>query len=180
MMDIFPLRMNVSSVFTAEGVLDEFTASVDNERGSLRLHGERFPADFSFTLETRRIMRSFKIPLAEGRIISGGFNPFSQLSGIQVGQRWRMQVFNPVAVLTGFGDRFVPMVVAVTGKETIIVDGAPVECFVVEAPNARAWVDGRGAVREQEVTLPVLGSLRIVRETVYDDEARRAARWKRF
>ena len=89
-------------------------------------------------------------------------------------------MFNPIAVMTGFGDRFVPMLVEVTGKETIVADRQAVECFVLEAANARAWVDARGAVRVQEVTLPMLGKLRIVRETTYDDEARRSARRKRF
>jgi hypothetical protein len=180
LLDIFPLRMTVGSVFTADGVLDEFTAKIDNDRGVMRLHGERFPSDFSFTLETRTMQKSFKIPLAEGRIISSGFNPFSQVADLHVGQRWRIQMFNPVAALTGFGDRFVPMIVAVTGKETIVAGGSPVECFVVQAPNAKAWVDARGAVREQEVTLPMLGALRIVREGGYDEEARRLARRERF
>lgn len=173
---ILPLRMIISSVFTADGILDEFTAKLFNNRGVMRLHGERFPSDFSFTLEMQTISKSFKIPLADGRIIAGGFNPFSQTADLQVGQRWRMQVFNPIAVLTGFGDRFIPMVVAVTGKETIIADGTPVECFIVQAPGARAWIDVNGAVQTQEVTLPGLGVLRIVRLRGYDEDACRTMR----
>ncbi len=180
LLDIFPLRMIISSVFTGDGMLDEFTVKIDSNRGVMLLHGERFPSDFSFTLETGTISKSFKIPLTQGRIISSGFNPFSQTTDLHVGQRWRVQMFNPVAVLTGFGDRFVPMIVEVTGKETIVAGGSLVECFVVQAANAKAWVDAQGAVREQQVTLPMLGTLRIVREGVYDEEARRVARRERF
>ncbi|MFQ5590338.1 MAG: hypothetical protein ACE5HE_04160 [Phycisphaerae bacterium] len=177
---LFPLRMIISSVYTADGTLDEFTVRMDNYHGSVRLHGERFPSDFSFTLETPTVFRAFKIPLTDGRIISGGFNPFAQIADVHVGQRWRMQMFNPVAALTGLGSRFIPMVVAVTAKETIAPHGSPIECFIVEAADAKAWVDLNGAVQEQVVTLPVLGTMRIVREQGYDEEACRAVRRGHF
>ena len=175
-LEIFPLRMTIDSVFTADGILDELTARFENSQGGMRLHGERFPSDFSFTLDSGPVRRSFKIPLAEGGLISGAFNPFAQINDVQVGQRWRMQVFNPVGVLTGFGDRFIPMVVEVTGEETIATSNGVVKCLVVQAAHAKAWVDAQGAVQVQEVTLPLVGRIRVVREAGYDDEARYKAR----
>jgi hypothetical protein len=86
-----------------------------------------------------------------------------------------MQVFNPVAALTGVKSRFIPMTVSVVGEETITTADGKRRCFVVEAPNARAWVDGHGVVHVQEITLPVTGPIRIVREAGFDDEARIAA-----
>jgi len=177
-LEIFPLRMSLASIFAEDGTLDDLTVLIDSHQGRIRLHGERFPSDFSFTLETGASPRpkTLKVPLARGDIISGAFNPFAYMDDVYVGQRWRQQVFNPVAALTGVGDRFIPMVVSVTGKEQIATDAGVVDCFVVEAARAKAWVDARGAVRLQEMTLPVVGKIRIVREAKYDAAARRRAR----
>ncbi|MDO8629233.1 MAG: hypothetical protein Q7R41_01965, partial [Phycisphaerales bacterium] len=86
------------------------------------------------------------------------------------------QVVNPIAMLTGVGDQFIPMLVEVTGEERITTTDGSVNCLVVESPNARAWVDARGIVQAQEMTLPVVGRMRIVRESVFDETARNAAR----
>lgn len=177
-LEIFPLRMSIASIFTEDGALDDLTVRLDSRRGEIRLHGERFPSDFSFTMEAGETgkLRRFKIPLAQGDIISGAFNPFANMENVHVGQSWRMQVFNPVAVLTGLGSRFIPMLVTVTGKEKIVTDAGIIDCLVVETGHAKAWVDARGAVQVQEMSIPVIGKLRVVRESVYDAEARHAAR----
>jgi hypothetical protein len=83
-----------------------------------------------------------------------------------------MQVFNPVAAVTGLGDRFIPMLVEVTREEKILRGGEEINCLVVESAHARAWVDEHGAVQKQEMTLPLVGRTRIVREAGYDDQAR--------
>lgn len=170
---VAPMRISADSVFTADGMLDELTVHLENADTDIRLHGERFHKDFSFNFQSGPIEKPFKIPLAEGRIISGGgFNPFASLTGVKVGQRWRMQVFNPVAAVTGFGDRFISMLVEVTGEETIFSGGEEINCLVVESTHAKAWVDANGAVQIQEMTLPLVGKTRIVREPGYDDQAR--------
>lgn len=173
---VAPLRMRIDSVFTAGGTLDEFTARVQSSLADLRLHGERFHADFSFTFDTGSTVRTFKLPLQNGSILTDALNPFAQLSGIHVGQRWRMQVFNPLAALTGIGDRFTTMLVEVTGEDSIVVDGQVVDCLVVEAPGAKAWVDARGTVQIQETTLPMVGRLRIIRQSHFDEQKRRLIR----
>ncbi len=176
---VAPLRITVESVFTAEGVLDEFTVRLEtagDAHASARLHGERFHSDFSFTFESGPIERSFKIPLVEGGMLSGAFHPFGQLSDLRVGRRWRMQVVNPIASLTGMGDQFIPMLVEVTGEERIAVPGGSVNCLVVESANAKAWVDGQGVVWVQEMTLPVVGTMRTIREQEFDESGYTAAR----
>ncbi len=172
---IVPLRVVVNSTFTADGLLDELHIELENPSAEVTLHGERFHADFSFTLETGPIERAFKLPLAEAGMITGAFQPFSQLTDLQVGQTWRMQVFNPVSALTGVGNRFIPMTASIVGEETIATADGDRLCLVVEAPNAKAWVDRRGVVHLQEITLPVAGTIRIIRESGFDEQARAVA-----
>lgn len=169
---ITPLRIIMDSVFTSEGILDEFTVLLENPDARLELHGERFHADFSFRLKWDTVEKLYKMPLSEGGLISGVVNPFSRLSGLRVGQRWRMQMFNPLAVLTGFGDRFTSVLVEVTGVEPLTVRGRTRDHFIVESPNARAWVAPDGSVPLQEVRLPFFGKLRISADEVVDEPRR--------
>lgn len=170
--EIAPLRVTVSSDYTVEGVLDEFTLRLETEETDLKLHGERFPSDFSFTFESGPMDRAFKVPLSSGGLFTGAFNPFSELGNLQVGKKWRMQVVNPVALLTGVGNRLIPLLVEVTGEERIATPQGVKNCMVVESPSAKAWVDADGRVQVQDVTLPVVGSLRIVRDAGFDDAQR--------
>lgn len=178
--NVTPMRITVHSVFTAEGLLDEFTLRLQNHSADVKLHGERFHADFSFTLESGPIEKTFKLPITSGDVVSGAFNPFSSLTNLHVGQRWRMQVVNPIACLTGIGRRFIPMLVEVTGEERITTPDGDHNCFVVESSHAKAWVDAHGAVIVQEMTLPIVGTIRMVRQAVFDNEARIAARKRRL
>ena len=176
-LDIAPLRLHVDSTFTAEGVLDEFHLRLtDPSLIPTELHGERFHSDFSFTFERGSMERTFKLPLTDGGMITGSFSPFTRLENIHVGQTWRVQVFNPICALTGLGNRFTSMLVKVTGEDTIESDGKWVTCLVIESRNAKIWVDPSGAVLAQEMTVPVLGKLRIVREANYDAQAKATAR----
>ncbi len=177
---IAPLRLVVTSVFTPDGLLDEFTVALARRGTDINLHGERFHADFSFELRHGPMTSTFKIPLTGGNLLGGGFNPFGQLTDLRVGQTWRMQVFNPVAALTGVGDRFLSMLVEVTGEETIATPTGYRRCFVVESQSAKAWVDERGAVLIQEMTLPLAGNFRIVLEETFDDRALTRARQETF
>lgn len=163
---IAPLRLLVTSVFTPDGLFDEFTVALARRGTNLNLHGERFHADFSFEFRNGPITSTFKIPLTSGDLIGGGFNPFGQLTDLRVGQTWRMQVFNPVAVLTGVGRPFSPLLVRVTEKTTLDQPTGAVECFVVKAAGVTAWVDESGTTVAQEVDVPLLGRLTIRAETL--------------
>jgi hypothetical protein len=80
-----------------------------------------------------------------------------------------MQVFNPMGKFMG-GDKFIPMIVRVTGKETARTRDGAVECFVVEAPNARALVRPDGTVVVQEAELPLGGKI-VIRDEPFDEKA---------
>lgn len=181
---VAPFRIEVKSVYASSGLLDEFTVRLDNVDANVELHGERFPAEFSFKLEGflygNRVWRLFKIPLIEGGVLSGSFNPFSQLTDLKDGQTWRMQVFNPLSLIAGIGPRFMPIVVSVTGRELLETDRGKIPCHVVESPAAKAWVDDRGVVHQQEIKLALGGKYRIVREPDFDEEAYDEARRHSF
>jgi len=179
--DIAPVRIATSFVFTSDGLLDELTVRVEDSDSAfpIRLHGERFHADFSFTLESGDAIRSFKLPLSEGGLIAGMFSPFPPLKDLEVGLRWRMQVFNPIAALTGIGDRFLPLLVNVSARERIRAGAWEGDCHRVEAGAVRAWVDDDAVVRVQEMTLPI-GRFRIVRLAECDAVAYSSARKARF
>ena len=177
---ITPLRINVYSVFTAEGTLDEVTVRVQNPDVDLRLHGERFHSDFSFTLEGGAVEKTFKVPLTDGDFLGGAFHPFSAMTDLRVGQRWRMQGLNPIAWVTGVGRRFLPMLIEVTGEERITTATGDHNCLVVESSDAKAWVDAEGTVWVQEVKLPMLGRLRIQREAEFDEPLRHRTRNRSF
>jgi hypothetical protein len=173
---IAPLTLTIESVFTAEGMLDEFTVRIPRKGVDMKLHGERFHADFSFELDTGYGRRhTFKLPLSESGLITSGFNPLAGLSDLHVGQTWRMQVFNPVSAVLGVGDRFIPLLVEVTGEETINTVDGPTVCLLVETnTGTRAWVSPDGIVHRQTAALPVGGALTIVREHFDDDDYRAA------
>lgn len=175
-LDLAPLRVTASSDFTAEGVLDEFTLRLETEQAEVKLHGERFPTDFSFRLESGAVDQAFKVPLSDGSMISGALHPLAEMRELRVGTKWRMQVVNPLALLTGMGSRFIPVLVEVTGEERIPTPRGDRNCMVVESPSAKAWVDSDGRVQIQEVTLPLGGSFRLVRQDGFDDVARSEAR----
>lgn len=175
-MGFAPVRILVVSVYTAQGALDEFTVTLNAHGIDMRLHGERFHAAFSFTLETGTMDPTFKVPVTDGAVIGAAFNPVADFTNLRVGQRWRMQVVNPLACLTGLGKRFTPVVVEVTEEAVLELDDGKHNCLVVESPNVKAWVDANGATLMQEITLPILGKTRIARESRFDEMARSVAR----
>ena len=64
----------------------------------------------------------------------------------------------------------VDVLVKVTGAESIVTTEGKKHCFIVESPASKAWVNGRGEVLVQESTLPVIGKIRIVRESGFDED----------
>lgn len=175
--DVAPLRLLVASTFTAKGELDELTIVMENSEHQFRVHGERFDTDFSFTLDSGDSRpKSFKVPLSGGSMVTAAFNPFSTLTDLRVGQRWRVQVINPLSAFVPVGDKFFRVLVEVTGEERIKTIGGEVNCLVVESPNMKAWVDKTGAVVKQEMTLPLIGAMRIERASGFDKDAMNAVK----
>ena len=187
----FPLLgralIEVDSAFTREGKLDEFDLSVwadgipfetiiernsGQNRGQIHVQGGRFASVYGFTLHAGPMWETFKIPASQAGLIGDVFRPFATLPDLKVGQSWRMQMVNPLAAASGLGDRFITLLVRVTRRQTITTtDGRKVDCLVVEAPNVKAWVDDDGVVWEQQVELPIGGTI-TARAEPYDLQAR--------
>lgn len=166
-----PSHVEIRSSFNLSGQLDEIDIAVLGQWNPIRIHGERFHKEFAFRIDAGVFRQAFKIDLAMAGTFSDVFRPFDAMPELRVGQSWRMQVFNPVAVVTGAGDRFVQKVVRVTAREVIELNGSVRDCFVVEAPNVKAWVECRsGLVLVQEIALPVGGTFSVKFEE-YDPQA---------
>lgn len=159
-----PFRFDTHMTLRADGLLDEFTLFVRGPAFSVDLHGERFHSDFSFELSTGAMTRNFKVPIAKAGMISGAFSPIAQLDEVEVGQRWRMQVTNPLNTLTGMGDPFISVVVEVTGLEDISTYVGTIPCHIIESPMVKAWVSEQGTVMRQEITIAGAGSYTIEAE----------------
>ncbi len=171
-----PTLLEIDSGFTADGKLDEFRLEILGQGMPIEVEGERFGSMYGFNLRVGTFPERIRLDADAAGLIGDAFRPFASLPGLEVGQSWRMQVINPVAILTGLGDRFVPMLVRVTRREGITAaDGNEVDCLVVEAPNVTAWVDRDGKVITQQVELPVGGTLTI-RDEPYDESAKSEAR----
>lgn len=171
-----PTRVEVDSSFDASGLLDEIEIHVYGYDIAVEIKGERFPREFVFEVKVGyQTFRTFKIPHTQAGAFGDMFRPFAALPDLRVGQAWRMQVLNPAAVVSGFGETFAPLLVRVVGTETVVRNGGPVECFVVEAGGARALVGPDGVVYEQSVELPVGGTI-VIRDEPYDAETLRRVR----
>ncbi len=174
-LDKFPmapvLRIEINSDFTKEGDLDTFELRVYGAGEKVELVGERFSGHLAFELKagTRKIHR-LKVDAASVGTVADVFRPFPNLPAVEVGQSWRMHVVNPLAAVTGIGTKLIPMLVKVTHKESIVTDDGPVECFVLDTGQARAWVDDEGVVLRQEMNLPIGGQLSIVAEKFNQQE----------
>jgi hypothetical protein len=165
---ISPARVEVDSQFDELGRLDELTAEVAVTGLRLELRAERFGTQLAFSLKAGTVKQAFKMSDSDAGMLGDLFKPFSDMPQLEVGQTWNMQVFNPLSIIFGRGRRFIPMVVQVTGKERVRTNDGVVECFVVEAPNAKAWVGPDGAVYRQETRLPVGGTV-VIRTERFDD-----------
>lgn len=154
-MNLGPMHVYLKSQFDIQGRLDEFDADLYGMGQLVQIHGERFPTQFAFRLSAGTSVHRFKIHLSRAGRFSEAFRPFDSMPDLEVGQSWQMQVLNPIAMITGAGDQFIPMLVRVAGRERRRIDGSVKDCFIVETATAKAWVDVEsGVVWEQKVTLP--------------------------
>ena len=166
-----PLKIFIEADYTTDGELDTFRLQMLGYEKKIELLGERYSGYLAFRLDIGAEMQLFKVDASLAGMIADAFNPFPMLPAIEVGDSWRMHVVNPLAAITGVGQKLVPMLVTVTGKETIDTFRGELECFIVEAGGAKAWVDADGSVLQQEVDLPYGGRYTIIAEP-YDENLR--------
>ena len=96
------------------------------------------------------------VPRVDDRRVISGI-----IEVMQSGGRWRLKAVG----------------VGVPDKEGIHVEGRAYDCYVVESPGARAWIDEAGRTRRQVVDVPGVGKLEIREEAFrreqYDTMLRR-------
>ena len=174
-----PAWIEVDSQFDTQGRVDELAADIVVAGVRVELKAERFGSQLAFNLKLGdRRPQAFKLTDVDAGMIGELFKPFSAMPDLKVGQSWRMQVFNPLAGIMGTGSRFIPMIVRVTGEDTISTPDGPVRCLIVEAPNARALVAPDGTVHVQEMELPIGGKV-VIRSEPFDEAAYDRARASR-
>ncbi len=171
-------RTETETEFNVDGGLEAFRLNVYGIQGTIiEAQGERrgifFPCEFQFGVMRRRI----NLDLSATRLIGDSLQPFGYLPELRVGQAWRMQILDPLSAIVGGKARFHSVVARVTGREVIIHEGRPVECFVVVMDNhpIKAWVDDDGRVCVQEAEMPGFGKM-ILRAEPYDERAFQQAR----
>ena len=102
--------------------------------------------------------RPVSIPYEPRGLVQNGIGPVDRLPGLQVGQRWRTEVVNPMTGIPGTA------LTEVTGKHSIFWNNTSVSTLEVLqklSPGAgmpevaaRTWVRPDGLVLRQEVPLP--------------------------
>ena len=108
------------------------------------------------------------------RYLSETMRPFTHLERLRVGQRWRIRLLDPFALMQNQTIEFQTQLATVAQRETIRHRDQDVDCFRVETPTAIAWVDEFGKVLKQEVRLPLIGTWTLLDEE-FDSEARQRA-----
>ncbi len=167
------LRLESNLTYNSENELDDFMFIMDAGGMIAKVHGERYNKEFACLAEFGQFKRQLALDARMSSFISDGMRPFTHLSGLEVGHTWRLNLLEPMALLTEREVRFRVQLVRVTARETIEHHGADVECFRIETDQTVAWADDDGRIIRQEVTIPLLGKWIMIDE-VYDDDARRS------
>jgi len=167
------LRLESNLTYNSEDELDDFLFMMDASGMIAKVHGERYNEEFACLAEFGQFKRQLALDARMSSFISDGMRPFTHLSGLEVGHTWRLNLLEPMALLTEREVRFRIQLVRVTARETIEHHGEDVECFRIETEQTVAWADDDGRIIRQEVTIPLLGKWTMIDEP-YDDDARRS------
>jgi len=167
------LRLESNLTYDSEDELDDFLFMMDAGGMIAKVHGERYNEEFACLAEFGQFKRQLALDARMSSFISDGMRPFTHLSGLEVGHTWRLNLLEPMALLTEREVRFRVQLVRVTARETIEHHGEEVECFRIETDQTVAWADDDGRIIRQEVTIPLLGKWTMIDE-LYDDDARRS------
>jgi len=176
-----PIRIETAFTLTGDGTVDDFDLDLigvrdpDGNPVKIEMHGESYGRYIPCTLQVGVFRRTFKLESAASRIMGDAIRPFDVLRDLKVGQSWRMQVLDPISAVFNQRTTVNSVVARVERKETILHDGRPVDCFLVVAGRARAWVASDGCVLVQEADVPGIGRLTI-RDEPYDEEQWHEAR----
>lgn len=160
--------------FDSKMELSELNVNVIGLGVPVGLRGEFVPPDtFPCQWQFDTLRGTFILEGASSRALHDMTRPFEELEGLEVGQFWRVEVFNPLSSMTpglsGADMKPESVIVRVVREETIEHRGRPVSCHVVEAEAIQAWVAADGRVLRQTVNLPLVGTLTLVEEPYVHD-----------
>jgi hypothetical protein len=177
---ISALRIDTRLTYNEEQVLERLDVTVRGFGLPIELHGKYVPPDdFACEWQFDEETGTFSLPADATRAMGDLRSPFQGVGGLQVGQVWRHELFDPLSGmlpgLSGSGMKPQSMIVSVTGTDKIIHHDLAIKAFVLEGDSVRAWVSPLGDVLRQEVTVPVLGRIVLLDEP-FDDNARAEAR----
>jgi hypothetical protein len=178
-----PVKILAEYLFDKELALDNLHVRVDGFGVPVMLEGERVPPDrFPCKWMFGEARGHFVLPADRTLGLREITRPFGSLTNLEVGQTWRMEIFNPFeGAIPGLEAslKTISKIARVARKETLEHDGQHVSTLVVECDSIAAWVAADGRVLRQTVELPLLGKITIV-EARYDEEARRTALLENF
>lgn len=171
-----PVFLRLYMHLLADGSLDSFNFEMVGLPEVVKAEGESYGNKIACIFKVGPIDRQMSLDAASTALVGDSFQRFSCLPDLEVGQAWRMQMIDPMALFTSGSSKIQPrpQLVRVTRKETVEVHGKPVEAFVVESDGARAWVDDSGLVVRQEIDMPLIGRL-VVKPEVFSEKARTRA-----
>lgn len=179
------LRVHTSFHYVESGTLYTLKMELESDilPDSFRIEGEAVEAARNFACEWSigSLKGTFTFPLDATRALGESMRPFERLSGLFVGRSWRVKLVDPLSnLLPGWmSSRLAsePILVEVTGMETIQHFGEFVEVFRVEAKsmNVKAYVRRDGIVLRQMLSVPLLGEITVVEEPM-SEPALRAVR----
>ena len=170
------IRIDTDLSYHGRNMLDELHIRVLGLGAQINLRGAFYPPDhFPCQWQVGAQRGEFDLPAETTRALGDVIRPFDGMTGLTVGQSWRLNLLNPLAgVVPDWGARFMANqsnVVRVSGIERMNYRGKVVDAFVLEADKIRAWMTSDGHLIRQEFELPVIGRLLLIDEP-YDDQTR--------
>lgn len=168
------LTVQTDLSYEKNGTLSMFKFNLQGAGMPIDVVGERYVHDFSCVA---RIGESRTSILLDGRMyerLTESLRPFVHLSGLHIGQSWRIRLLDPLAMLKGESFPFSEQLVRVTKRERIRHRGDDVDCFRVESPGTVAWADDEGKVLRQELSVPLLGKI-VLTDEPYDRKSHHTA-----
>jgi hypothetical protein len=159
--------------YDAHHVLDHGKFTLEAPGISGEVSAERLERDFSVIAKLGDMKKTLLLDGEMSQFLAETLRPFTHLEELNVGQRWRMRLLDPFALIKNQSVEFQTQLAEVTRMEVVEHDGVEVECFRVETPSATAWADHDGRVLKQEVQIPLIGRWTLVDEP-FDWQAREA------
>ncbi len=160
------LIIETELTFLNETELTTIEVEIRGVPARITLKGERQGPKFGFKLEIGGFaVHNFVLDAQAAQTFCDVTKPFSTQRGLTVGRSWKIHVIDPFSLIQSGGrTRLKVVVVRVTAEEVIHLEGRAYDCYVVESPGARAWIDETGRTRRQVVDVPGMGKLEIREE----------------